>query len=59
MDVGLSARDYFRFIKIYSGKSLRETLHNPLWSQVLASAEKLYRKDFGKSAPAIFRRYRV
>ena len=55
MDTGLSARDYFRFIKIYSGKSLREALGDSLWPAALASAQKLYQKDFGKAAPTIFK----
>lgn len=55
MDTGMSARDYFRFIKIYSDKPLREALRDNLWSAVLVNAEKLYRKDFGKTAPIIFK----
>jgi len=55
MDIGLSARDYFRFIKKYTGKSLREALQNPLWCEALVNAEKLYQKDFAKTPPVIFK----
>ncbi len=55
MDIALSAKDYFRFIKIYTGKSLRESLRDPIWSKVLLNAEKLYQKDFNKVAPLIFK----
>ena len=53
MDIGLSRRDFYRFMKIYSGKSLRETLQQdrPFWQKVKTTAEKLYQKDHGKAAP--------
>jgi len=54
LDIGLSARDYFRFIKIYTGKSLHESLQDSIWSAVLLNAEALYQKDFGKEPPIIF-----
>jgi heptose I phosphotransferase len=53
-DTGLRARDYFRFVQRYTGKSLREAMRNPLWREVLDNAERLYQKDFGKPAPEIF-----
>jgi heptose I phosphotransferase len=56
IDKGLSARDYFRFIKIYTGKSLRVSLNDSLWCDVLVNAEKLYKKDFAKTPPDIFSR---
>lgn len=55
MDIGLSTRDYFRFVRVYTGKSLRESLESSLWRKVLCSATKLYQKDFGKEPPVIFR----
>lgn len=47
MDVGLSRRDRFRFMKIYSGKELRDTLRDDaaFWRAVDAAAVKLYRKE--------------
>ena len=55
MDTGLSARDYFRFIKIYTGKPLRSVLQDTIWNSVFDNAKKLYLKDFKKPAPAIFK----
>jgi len=54
MDIGLSVRDYFRFIKTYTGKPLRESLRDSIWSDVLINAETLYQKDFGKTPRMIF-----
>lgn len=49
IDFGLTRNDIYRFIKIYSGKSLRETLKQDwdFWTQVLSRADNLYRKDHG------------
>ncbi|MDG1206105.1 MAG: lipopolysaccharide core heptose(I) kinase RfaP [Pseudomonadales bacterium] len=49
IDFGLTRNDIYRFVKIYSGKSLRQTLRedSDFWSQVLSRAESLYRKDHG------------
>lgn len=55
MDIGFSARDYFRFIKVYTGKPLKEVLHEDIWQDIKISAEKLYQKDFKKLPPALFR----
>jgi heptose I phosphotransferase len=54
IDAGLRARDYYRFIRRYSGKPLDQTLRDPLWRDVLDNAERLYRKDFGKAPRRIF-----
>ena len=53
MDIGLSRRDFYRFIKLYSNKSLRKTLQEDarFWQLVNVTARKLYRKDHGKAAP--------
>lgn len=47
MDIGLTKLDRFRFIKIYSGKTLRELTKNDLkfWHRVQKRAEKLYAKE--------------
>ncbi len=42
MDVGLTQRDLLRFIKHYTGESLRCSLRNPLWDRVHAKAVQLY-----------------
>jgi hypothetical protein len=53
MDIGLTRRDIYRFIKIYSGKTLRETLQSDksFWQNVKTTAEKLYFKEFRRNAP--------
>jgi len=53
-DAGLRMRDYYRFIRRYTGKPLDQTLHDPLWRDVQDNAERLYRKDFGKAPRRIF-----
>jgi len=52
MDIGLTRRDRFRFMKIYSGKTLRETLRDDgaFWRDVDFTALKLYRKESRKQA---------
>lgn len=52
IDFGLTRNDIYRFVKIYSGKSLRETLKEDrrFWKQVLSRADKLYRKDHGRAS---------
>lgn len=51
MDIGLARRDRFRFMKIYSGKSLRDTLREDaaFWRAVDAAAVKLYEKERRKA----------
>lgn len=55
MDIGLTKRDLFRFMKAYSGKPLRSIFKEDLyfWRQVLDRAVKLYKKDFNR-LPASF-----
>ena len=49
MDIGLTQRDLFRFMRLYTGKSLRQTLREDLrfWNAVRRRAVKIYRKEFG------------
>ena len=48
MDAGLTRTDRFRFMKIYSGKTLRDLIQNDskFWNKVQTRAEKMYRKEF-------------
>lgn len=48
-DIGLTQRDYFRFMKVYSGKTLRDCLNedNLFWQKVKARGEQLYRHHTG------------
>lgn len=55
LDIGLTQRDCFRFLRTYTGQPLRETLKNPLWQKVWLNARSLYQKDFGRQAPLLFR----
>jgi len=47
MDVGLAPRDRFRFMKIYRGKTLRETVRQDagFWRAVMRTARQLYEKE--------------
>jgi len=47
MEIGLTQRDLFRFMKVYSGKPLRETLEKDaaFWRAVDSTAERLYAKE--------------
>jgi len=56
LDIGLTRRDCYRFLKNYTDTPLRQSLQNLLWREVLINAEKLYQKDFGKKAPEIFKK---
>lgn len=49
-DAGLTRRDVYRFIQIYSGKPLREALKDDrrFWQRVAVKANRLYQKDQGK-----------
>lgn len=53
MDLQLTQRDYFYFMTLYSGKSLRETLNEQrtFWRKVEKKAGRLYKRDFGREAP--------
>lgn len=46
MDIGLTQHDFLRFIRIYRGQSLRQTLKDErkFWSRVQKKADKLYVK---------------
>jgi heptose I phosphotransferase len=46
MDIGLTQRDFFRFIKIYDEKSLRDALANngAFWSSVQKRALSMHKK---------------
>lgn len=47
MEIGLTRNDRFRFMKLYSGKTLRTTLREDarFWSSVKSAATKLYGKE--------------
>ena len=47
MDIGLTRRDRCRFMKLYSGKSLRRTLEEDgaFWRAVERAAVSLYRRE--------------
>lgn len=55
MDINLSRRDFYRFMKLYSGKTLRNTLQEDgaFWQQVARTAEKLYWKVHKRQAPEL------
>jgi len=50
MDIGLTRSDIFRFMRFYSGKSLRQTLQQDkrFWHAVNRRAVRTYYKEFGK-----------
>ena len=52
MDIGLTQRDLFRFMRLYTGKSLRQTLREDrrFWKAVRCRASKIFRKEFGKTS---------
>lgn len=49
----LNWRDYYRFLRVYTQKPLRETLADPIWKKITKRAIKLYKKTFS-TQPAIF-----
>jgi heptose I phosphotransferase len=53
MDIGLTTRDYLRFLKHYRQQSIKQTLRqeHQFWSQVTGRAAKLYEK-FQRKWPA-------
>jgi heptose I phosphotransferase len=53
MDINLSRRDFYRFMRFYSNKTLRETLQQDLrfWKKVDRTARKLYYKVHKRQAP--------
>lgn len=50
LDVGLTRRDCYRFIRLYGGKPLKRALTTDarFWRQVTANAVYMYRKAFGR-----------
>ncbi len=56
MDIGLTKKDVFRFIKIYSKSSLRHELTKNLsfWKEVNSKALALYKKDFKRTPDCVF-----
>ena len=52
-DAGLSKGEALRFVRLYSGKTLRAELKENagLWADVLETARKLYYKEFRRPAP--------
>lgn len=50
LDLGYTQRDWLRFIRLYTGKPIREALaeQGPLWRAVFARAQKLYREGLRK-----------
>lgn len=50
LDIGLRRSDLCRFIRLYTGKSLRQTLQEDkrFWKAVKQRAIRTYRRDFGK-----------
>ncbi len=51
LDIGLNARDVLRFIRLYSGKRLKQTLHEDaeFWARVEQRAINLYIEAFAKT----------
>ncbi|WP_330927224.1 lipopolysaccharide core heptose(I) kinase RfaP [Candidatus Sororendozoicomonas aggregata] len=51
MDYGFTQRDIYRFIKRYTGQSLKEALHNDvaLWKKTEEKAKKLYARMIRKA----------
>lgn len=59
-DAGLTRRDVLRFIKDYSGVSLREALGNAgLWRNIVNKADRLYEKDQGRPSKFLKRLARL
>lgn len=56
MNLELTKKDLFRFMKLYSKKSLRLTIREDeeLWQKVQCRAEKLYRRDWRCDPPVFF-----
>jgi heptose I phosphotransferase len=50
MDIGLTRCDLFRFMRLYTGKPLRQTLQEDrrFWQAVRQRAIRTYRRDFGQ-----------
>ena len=55
LDAGLTRREAWRFIRIYTGNRLRDELeaHAGFWKSALETAQKLYFKEFRRTAPEL------
>jgi heptose I phosphotransferase len=56
MDEAFSSRDYFRFLRSYTGLPLREALKARRWLKIERMARSLYQKEFGRQPRNIFKR---
>ena len=50
LDIGLTKQDFLRFVKLYTGKPLKEAINkdSKFWKAVLKRAIKFYTRDFKK-----------
>ncbi len=57
MDCGLGPRDLVRFLRVYTGGSVRTALaqERVIWSAVRRRSEQLYLRDHGRTPPAPWR----
>ena len=55
MDMNLSKRDLYRFISVYTGKTLRESLAEDarFWANVQKRGQRLYRAEQSRRKPAL------
>ncbi len=55
MDMNLSSRDLFRFMSVYMGKPLRETLSEDIrfWKDVQKPGQRVYRAEQRRRKPAL------
>ena len=56
MDIGLTQRDAYRFIKAYTDLPLKEAIknHPAFWEDVTKRASSLYLRDWKQKAPELF-----
>lgn len=59
MDVNLSQRDLYRFMKIYAGKTLRETLSEDhrFWKAVVSRGKRVYRAEIQRQRQPLAKSY--
>lgn len=52
-DIGLTARDFYRFMRLYRGTDLRTTVREDakFWRAVRARAERFYQRDWQRPMP--------
>lgn len=55
-DIGLTRRDFYRFMRLYRGANLRTTLREDanFWLAVRKRAERFYQRDWRRPMPAHF-----